>query len=74
MKLNSKIMIALEGNMNFGGIIFVIILIMLGPPVLLSIIGFAIKKDKPTTAKVFFILAALYLLIGLGICGSLLAA
>ncbi|GEL10425.1 hypothetical protein SAMN05192550_0536 [Flavobacterium glycines] len=67
-------MIALEGNIDFGGIIVIMIMIMVVPPILLSIIGFAMKKDKPRTAKVFFILAALYLLIGLGICGSILTA
>ncbi|MFC5682151.1 hypothetical protein ACYE2N_10160 [Flavobacterium sp. MAHUQ-51] len=66
-------MIALEGNIDMGGIFIMLILIMVGPPIILSIIGFAIKKYNPKPAKVLFILAALYLLIGLGICGSLLA-
>ena len=65
-------MIALEGNMDLGGLIIILVLLMIGPPVLLSIIGFLIKKNSPKTAKILFILAALYLLIGLGICGSLI--
>ena len=64
-------MIALEvGNME--GLVYFFVLIMIGPPVLLTIIGFAVKKKNPYLAKGFFILAALYLLIGLGICGSLI--
>lgn len=58
--------------MEFGGIIFIMLMILFGPPLILSIIGYAIRVDKPKKAKVFYILAALYLLIGLGICGSML--
>jgi hypothetical protein len=65
-------MIALEGNMDLSGLIIILVLIMVGPPILLTIIGFAVKKNNPKAAKVLFILAALYLLIGLGICGSLM--
>ena len=65
-------MIALElGNM--GGIVLLIIGIMFGPPVFLTIIGFSIKKYQPKSAKVFFILAAVYLIAGLGICGSMIS-
>ncbi|MFA9187184.1 hypothetical protein AAGV33_06280 [Flavobacterium sp. FBOR7N2.3] len=66
-------MIALEVG-NLDGLFLILVLIMIGPPVLLAIIGFAVKKNNSKAAKVFFILAALYLLIGLGICGSLLAS
>jgi hypothetical protein len=65
-------MIALEGNMDLSGLIIILVLIMVGPPILLTIIGFAVKKNNTKAAKVLFILAALYLLIGLGICGSLM--
>ncbi|MFC4739807.1 hypothetical protein ACFO3U_07355 [Flavobacterium ponti] len=65
-------MIALEGNIDLSGLIIILVLIMVGPPILLTIIGFAVKKNNPKAAKVLFILAALYLLIGLGICGSLM--
>lgn len=64
-------MIALEvGNMD--GIVILLVLIMLGPPVLLTIIGLAVRSNNPKTAKVLFILAVLYLIVGLGICGGLL--
>lgn len=57
---------------NLDGLIFVILLIMLGPALLLLIIGFILKsKQKKKPAKVFFILAGVYLLISLGVCGGL---
>lgn len=65
-------MIQLEvGNLN--GIVVMIALIMVGPPIVLTIIGLTLQKSTPKGAKVFYILAALYLLIGLGICGSMMA-
>lgn len=64
-------MIALEVG-NLDGIVIVLALIMLGPPVLLTIIGLAVRSNNPKTAKVLFILAVLYLIVGLGICGGLL--
>lgn len=62
---------ALEiGNLN--SIFILIIVIMIGPPIVLTLIGFGVKKNNPNAAKVLFILAAVYLLVGLGICGSLM--
>ena len=64
-------MIALEvGNLN--GLVFFLVLIMIGPPVLFSIIGLAVRKINPKASKVLFILAVVYLLVGLGICGSMM--
>jgi len=60
-------------NMNLDGIIYLILGIMLGPPLILILIGLALKGNQPKAAKVFYILAGLYLIIGLGICGSLMA-
>lgn len=63
-------MIPLEVG-NLDGLIIIVIGIMVGPPLLLTIIGIACYKRNPKTAKVFFILAAIYLIIGLGICGGM---
>ncbi len=64
-------MIPLEvGNLN--GLVAIFVLIMVGPPLLLTLIGFGIRKDHPKGAKVIFILATVYLIAGLGICGSLM--
>jgi hypothetical protein len=64
-------MIALEGG-NLGGLVAILIMIMVGPPIILTIIGLAVRGNNPKTAKVLFILAVLYLIVGLGICGGLL--
>jgi hypothetical protein len=66
-------MVALEVE-NLNGIVGLFAGIMLGPPLLLTIIGFAIKRQSLKTAIVLFVLAGLYLLVGLGVCGSLLTS
>lgn len=57
---------------DLSGLFLIIGLIMFGPPVLLAVIGGVIRKKSKTASKIFFLLAVLYLLIGLGICGSML--
>jgi len=60
-------------NMNLDGLLIIIVLIMLGPAILLAIIGFALLKKNKKAAKILFILATLYLIISLGICGVLMS-
>ena len=57
---------------NLDGLVYLILAIMFGPAILLAIIGFAIMKNNKKTAKVFFILAAVYVIISLGLCGGLM--
>lgn len=57
---------------DLTGLIILILFIMFGPPVILTIVGFSIKKNNRSTAKILFILAAVYLIIGLGVCGSMI--
>ena len=64
-------MIPLEVG-GLGGLVVILVLIMIGPPILLTIIGLVINKNQPKAAKVLYILASVYLLIGLGICGSMM--
>ena len=64
-------MILLEGG-NYDGIVLFIMFIMFGPPVILTIIGFSIRKTYPQTAKFLYILAVVYAIAGLGICGNML--
>lgn len=66
-------MVLLIENMNLDGLLIIIVLIMLGPAILLAIIGFALLKKNKKAAKILFILAALYLIISLGICGALMS-
>jgi hypothetical protein len=58
---------------NLDGLVYLILLILLGPPIFLSIIGIILLKTKNRKAgKIFFILAGIYLVVGLGICGALM--
>ncbi|MFD2187979.1 hypothetical protein [Aquimarina celericrescens] len=58
---------------NLDGIIYLILAILLGPPIFLAIIGLILFYNNYRKAgKVFFILAGIYLVVGLGICGILL--
>lgn len=58
---------------NLDGIFVLILGIMFGPAILLALIGATYQKNNKKTAKTFFILAAVYVIISLGICGSMLA-
>ncbi|WP_299383145.1 hypothetical protein [uncultured Lacinutrix sp.] len=58
---------------NLDGLILLIAVIMFGPAVILAIIGFLLLKRNKKAAKVFFILAVVYVLVSLGICGSMMA-
>lgn len=51
-------------------LIYGVILLMFGPPVVFLILG--IVKRKKESGKVFLILAVTWLLVGGGICASLL--
>lgn len=51
------------------GILLGIILIMFGPPILFISSGLKERQKNKQRAKVFYILAVVYLIVGLGICG-----
>jgi len=57
---------------NLDGLIILIVAVMFGPAILLTVIGLAVLKKNKKAAKVLFILAAVYLIISLGICGALM--
>lgn len=58
---------------NLDGLFVLILLIMFGPAVLLGIIGVVLMgKNKKKSGKVFLILAGVYMLISLGVCGSMI--
>ncbi|SFW64855.1 hypothetical protein SAMN02927921_02982 [Sinomicrobium oceani] len=67
-------MIFESANMDFTGVVVFLFSLMLGPPIILFIIGLAMFQKYRKAAKILFILGGVYLLIGLGICGSLLAS
>lgn len=57
---------------NLDGLIWLILAVMLGPAILLTIIGFAVRKANKKAAKVLFILATIYVIVSLGVCGALI--
>ena len=57
---------------NLDGLIILIVAVMFGPAILLAIIGFTVLKKNKKAAKVLFILAAVYMIVSLGICGALM--
>lgn len=63
----------LNPNLNFDGLIVIIIGIMLGPAVLLVVFGGFLFKKRKKLAKVLFILATVYLIVSLGVCGALIS-
>ena len=52
-------------------VILIFLILALSPSIILTIIGFVIKKNNPKAAKVLFIISVVYIIIGLGICGIL---
>lgn len=57
---------------NLDGLVYFFALIMLGPALLLFGIGLLLRKSNKKAAKVLYILAGIYLLVSLGICGGLM--
>lgn len=68
-----KTQFLLASNLDgLGLLLFIIFFIGFGIPIILLILGLIFKsKNKKNTAKVLLIIAGVYLLISLGICGSL---
>ena len=63
-------MLTIEPNLD--GLIWLILAIMFSPAIILTIVGFIILKKHKKAAKILFILASLYVIISLGICGSMI--
>lgn len=59
---------------NLDGLFALILLIMFGPALLFIIIGAILfSKQKKKAGKIFMILAGVYCLISLGVCGTMMA-
>ena len=54
-------------------ILILLVLIYWLTPLILIIIGLAMLKSKPKSAKVLFIIAGTMLVVGLGFCGLLMS-
>lgn len=61
----------IDGGDYFGAILLVLF-IMFGVPLILFIIGIAIRNRNKKASKILLISGVVYLLICLGICGSLM--
>jgi hypothetical protein len=59
--------------MELETIIFLVLLVMFGPPVLFMILGAVKRTSNKETSKIFFVLAAVWLLVGGGICASIIS-
>lgn len=64
----------LEVGMDLTGLVILILAIMLLPSIILGIIGAILRAHgKKRSAKILFIIAIVYAIISLGICGSMMA-
>lgn len=59
-------------DQGYEFILYIALGIMFGPPLILGLIGRSYRRSNPKTAKIFYIIAVVYLVIGLGICGSMM--
>lgn len=59
-------------NNNYGWIILLVIFLSVGLPLLLLILGLAIRSKKKKASNIILIITAVYAIIGLGVCGSLM--
>ena len=57
---------------GIGAIIALILFVMFGPPLVLVILGLSRQKTNTQAAKVFYILAAVWLIVGGGTCATIL--
>ena len=57
---------------NYDFIIYLVLAIMIGPAIILAITGLVIRRKHKKAAKILFILAAIYLIVSFGICGSMM--
>ncbi|MEW4922282.1 hypothetical protein [Algibacter sp. 2305UL17-15] len=55
-----------------GRYILLMIFLIFGVPILLLILGLAIRPKKKKVSNVILIIIAVYAIVGLGICGALM--
>lgn len=54
------------------GTLILVTLVLHLPAIILVVIGASIRKTKPNSAKILYLIALTYTVIGLGICSKLL--
>ena len=59
---------------NLDGVVALIFLIMFGPALVLGVVGIILLvKEKKKAGKILLILAGVYLLVSLGVCGAMMS-
>ncbi len=59
--------------LNLENLVFIIpAIIMFGPPLILAIVGAKKLESNKKVAKILFIIAAVYLIVGVGMCAHFL--
>ena len=59
-------------NNNYVGFILLFLVLAFVVPIVMLIIGIAIRSKNKKTSNILFIIITVYDLIGLGFCGSLM--
>jgi heme O synthase-like polyprenyltransferase len=59
-------------DLGYLWIIILVLFLLFGVPIFLLILGFTKRKNNKEVSKKLFIAAIVYLLVGLGFCGSLM--
>lgn len=59
-------------NNNYVGFILLFLVLAFVVPIVMLIIGIAIRSKNKKTSNILFIIITVYALIGLGFCGSLM--
>ncbi|MEP0213052.1 MAG: hypothetical protein ABJD66_07555 [Cellulophaga sp.] len=57
-----------NGSGDYLTLIILIILALLSPAIICITVGLFLSKKKPKTAKTLFIIAGVYLVVGIGLC------
>ena len=55
---------------NLDGWIVLVLVILFGPPIIFAIIGAKLSDKKKS--KIYYIVSVVYVLIGFGVCGSMM--
>jgi len=59
-------------NNNYVGLILLLLFLAFVVPIILLIIGIAIRTKRKKASNIIFILLAVYAIVGLGVCGSMM--
>jgi hypothetical protein len=55
-------------------LILICLVLMFGPPVVFIVLGIVKRHKSPAASKTFFILGVLWLIVGSGICATIMSS